>query len=152
MKKLLIGLLILGSFSAFASILEVDATKDEIRDAIIASFDQHDLNCVNLVNNKQYKASELNISNLFKNDYKQIVSSDLSQPLITMIKNGIEGFPKARYELIVTTDRTLKIVTKLTLKSYSDSTIVLVNEGTILKPVFTEELIAGTIFEDLICQ
>jgi hypothetical protein len=155
MKILLIGLLtIIFSVSSFANILEANATNDEIRDAIIASLQVRDLDCVNKVNDKKSQASELLIGDIFKENYTLSVSSDLSQPLITMEKLGgyLSNNPKMKYVFIITTDNDLKEVTKLIAKSYDNVSKVRVNVGTILDPVFKEGVRDGKPMEDFVCE
>lgn len=151
MIKLYICLLTLVSISSFAGIMETNATNDEIRDAVLLSLQDHDLNCVDLVNNETLKASTLMLARIFKEDYTLAVSADLSQPLITMEKT-YRNNPKFKNVMTVTTDKVFQLVTKLTVKSYKNVAAVRVNVGSILNPVYKEEVITGKPFEDLVCE
>jgi hypothetical protein len=145
MKSLLVVLLAIASMSAFSNILEVNSTNDEIRDAIIMSLQSNDLDCKGT---HEVKASSLLISNIFKGNYTVKISEDRSQPVITMERLG----GKNKNVIVVTTDNDFKVVTRLVLKSYDNLRWVRVNVGTILEPIFKEELREGKPFEDLVCE
>lgn len=139
------------SITSFANILEVKATNDEIRDAIIVSLRENDLKCVNMINNSHSDASKLIIGQIFDTDYTLTISSDNSQPIIRMEKVGVPNLSKVKFVMDVTTDANFKVVTALESKIY-EIVKVRVNIGTILNPVFREEMSTGKPLEHLKCR
>ena len=68
-----------------------------------------------------------------------------------MEKLGYLELTDFKFVVTVTTDKNFKEVIKLSMKSYRDTSIVRINAGTILKPVFIEET-NGKLFKDIICE
>lgn len=153
-------LLVFLSVSSFSNLLamdlkdlvEIDATNNEILDAIIDSLKKHDLNCVNTVKGSKMKASKLNIKDVFNKNYTLTVSSDRSQPLIFLEKIGALNSMKNKNQMTVTTDESMKVVTKINALSYDNVTRERVNVGTIIEPIYKEIVVDGAPFEIINCE
>ncbi len=154
MKKLLIGLVVFGSMSVFANTFELNASNDEIRDAIIESLKTTKLSCINWLSSWQFEASTLEISKYFGKDYTLKISPiELPPILIQMQKSKIQDDgAKIRSLMKVYLSQDLKYVTHLDIKSFKNDKRVLVNIGTILEPKYQEQIINGNLFEDIICD
>lgn len=143
MKKLIVLFTLLVSQLSFAQTLPVEEGAQVIR-AMTESFSQHDLACINLVDNKSHKASSLNWA-IFENS--SVTITENQQPVITIYKK-LEG----DYDILakITTDETFTVVMKMKIET-AKLTKQTRNVGTIIRPRY-EEVVTRTLTENFECK
>lgn len=151
MKKILVGLLALGSISSYAGILSFQSN-EEVLNEIMLSLQKHDLECTLNGTEETYKSSELSFKRVFGDDFTLIVRRD-SQPVVFISKKLTA---KITSVMEVTTDRSYKIVTGLKFKisTANESRVERVNVGTIIDPEYKDVVteVPDTLLEDLNCK
>lgn len=157
MKKMFIGLIALVSLTSasFASILEVSATNDDIRDAIIASLERSNLKCIVQAANGRSEELTMNYSGLrsyFNGDYKLTALTELPQPLVELVKTDQTDEQISGVILSTTLSPDLKRVVKLSLSFHENVRKSRINAGTILNPVFQEGLDYGGPSLVVVCE
>ncbi|MFZ4715717.1 MAG: hypothetical protein ACOYL6_18485 [Bacteriovoracaceae bacterium] len=153
MKKLLILVMSITSFGAFAA----TPTKENIRDAIEASLLKNDLSCLCYNNGQlisQIKPSRASVLlSSFKKDYTLRVSTDEnSNHKIKLVNQMLRDRRTDEFEIIeVTTDSEAKLVEKLTYKQFGQAVKQRINNGSILNPDF-DDVIVGNQYWDIVCK
>ena len=153
MKSFILAFTLLMSASSFASIAEINATDDEIRDAVINSLLTHQLVCKRSVAPNKFSGADLKplIENFYEEDYVLRISKNNEQPLIVFDKTtGDEN--EIKIVMKVTTNKSLKVVTGLELKIYKKVRVIQVNIGTILEPVYQNVVKLGEASDIYSCE
>ena len=156
MKKMIIGLIALASITStsFAAILEIDATNDEVRDAIIVSLERSNLKCTVYAGGEsaEFVMNYSGLKSYFHGDYELTAQTELPQPTIELIKTDQSDEQISRVILTATTSPDLKKVVKLSWSFHENVQKTRINVGTILNPVFQEGLDNGTPSIQILCE
>lgn len=160
MGYLLLASLIFLNASTFTNLMAkdlesataMDSTQDEIRDAIVDSLIDHDLDCLESRNNDKFKASELKIKDVFNGNFTLEVSLEHPLPVINLQNARIVDQQTHKYLMTVTLDANMRTVKTLHFVSFHNVKKVRVNRGTIVVPSYVEYMVDGAPFQKVVCN
>ncbi len=149
MKKILLGVLLLMSFVSNAKVLnEID--NDEIIDAIVLSFDNNDLACLNTVGKNKFNASSLNLVGFLASSGKDYVLTihQGKQPVIIIKKETNDNY-NLLMKVTTNDDFTTVIFFEVLITQKDGGSKI--NVGTIIEPKY-ETMFKYVVTDDISCR
>ena len=154
MKNVLIGLLVIISFTSYAEETSPQSGRAIVNEVVL-SLEKHELKCYNEVSNSSFSSKKLDIKATLGGSYILVIQRD-EQPAILISKTQKKESEEIYLSVEITTDDSYKQVIGLKAIRLIKNKPVKeqVNVGTIIDPVYeviTRE-VPDTVLENITCD